>query len=173
MPVFQKPLGWVQRYLYNIEAGQLPFPQLTLPIDLDWPRQVYRAFNSFSSVAGTTNQNILQPPAEFHAIMTHLSLGYSAAIPATDTVGLIYNFASGAQVRLSAITGTVFGGQYISLIGGVSWQNTSGMLMGIDPVYVQPGDSLQVEVSSAAGGLTIQAVGMYQFRQKSLPIRYP
>lgn len=168
-PPLQKYLGWVQRYLFTVETGTIPYPQPVLNIDLDWPLEQHVIRDSYTTIVGTVNQTILNVPTEYHAWVTHLSV--SGAILAADAVGLIHTI-QGLVVRLSSNTGTAV--SYSPLIGG--FLRTATAAAGVDgmrPIYVGPGDSLQVEHGSAAAGAAMTVRGIYIFRSKFHPLLPP
>jgi hypothetical protein len=165
--IFQKPLGWVQRYLYNVEAGQIPFPQPVLDVSLDWPLQISRISDNYNTIAGTVNRTVHAPPQEFHSFVLQLSI--VGNIPATDVIGLIH-IVDGLPIRYSSITGTAL--TFCPIIGGYMRNATAAAATdGMRPMYVKPGDSIQIEHFSVAGGVAMAANGACLFRLKSYPLQ--
>lgn len=177
MALFQKPLGWAQRFLYNVEQGPLPFPQLALAVDYDWPLEYKTIQVALVSVVGTTSVTIYDPGQEKHGLVTHLVSTVSTSFLAADTIRL--HLIPPNPAAVPAIPLTIQNGYATSFVSMIrSLQNgltgTSAFSnVGIPPVYVPPGWILQGLITSAAAGLSQTFSGVVWERLKSLPVSTP
>lgn len=176
MHVFQKPLGWVQRYFFNVEHGELPAPRLSLSIDHDWPLYVHVAIATYTTVAATdVSTDLLTCTQEQHALFYSLmATGVGATIPATDSVQLsLENVTPGQSyvpVRFSGFAAAV---DNVPLIGAVMQGQAHPQMFGGDPQYIPPGASLRITHRSIAGGVSMSLKGAVLVRPKSYPLRLP
>lgn len=183
MPLFQKPLGWLQRFLYNVESGQVPFPTPTISIDLDWPLEPTMGIDSRITSAGTEEYLTFSPPGpdsgnQFHAIVTDVSIRGNTPFPATDEIHLVYRFApysltnptNAEEIVLWSFSGYAM--RNLMLVGGLSFE-TALIMPGHRPVYVAPGHCIFIRHGSAAGGVTVNARALVYSRPKSHPLWHP
>ena len=170
----QKYLGWAQRFLYQIEQGPLPTPQLTLSIDHDWPIE-RRIFNFTLSInAGSNPFTIYAPGVESHGLVELATVVPTpfAAFPNTESWTLNYVTRTAQTIPLFFHLAGLATVTQLPLIGGRT-QNNVTTWEGIPPVYVGPGDSLQYSQVSVAGGTFTFVSGMVIERLRSYPLRLP
>ena len=159
LPQVQKYLGWLRRYLYQVETGDLPpiIPTVELknePFD-------YRIINTaYSTVAGAISpidvfSGVTEP--ESRAVVCWLNVD-AAALPATDTV-IVSVVKSGRVVPIcygstsAALNSTILLVRTTANINGVRYQ-------GAPPVVLNPGDRLSLEHISVAGGVAVVLRGL-------------
>lgn len=172
MPILQKPLGWAQRFLYNVEQGPLPSPQLVLPIDQDWPLEQKMVRADGNTAAGGLTTLTIAPGQEKHALVTHLLQNGDIAtpFPATDNVFARMTQPNGLVMDIARTGGSAV--NYFPLVG-CALNGSSLQWFGIDPVYVPPGWTLEILHVSVAGGIFYESVAIYLERLKSYPLRLP
>lgn len=174
--ILQKPLGWLQRFLYSVERGELPFPNPVIEIGQDWPLEFLRVSQTFATIAGTLSPTIYAPGEEKHGLVWTLSGFRSAAgvFPATDVMGLNFVTREGTAVRLISFEAGADALDHVPLIGSsVVPAAATAQLSGVSPVYVPPGASLQYIHTSVAGGLNGILLMVVLERLKSYPLRLP
>lgn len=175
MPLFQKPLGWVQRFLYNVEQGALPFPNLALSIDYDWPLDYRSIAVNLTSIVGTNNTTLYAPDQEHHGIVTHLVTSVSTTFLATDTIRLFLAppGGGGLSIPICLCTGTAVS-EYAFIRSKVDVASGSGgHYNSIPPVYVPPLWTLSGNMTSTAAGLVQTFSGSVWERLKSYPLTTP
>ena len=170
MPVLQKPLGWLQRYLYNIEQGPLPFPQPVITINHDWPLE-YRAFtNAFNTIVGTQSVNLYlpAPQQEKHGIVRYLSV--LGANLAGDLAQLQIVDPAGIATLIEHQTGSVAGG--FIMLGGPFIQGPGAFScpVAIPGVYIPPGWLLRLNYTSAVAATPFTVQGVVWERVRSYPL---
>lgn len=170
----QKPLGWLQRFLYNIQAGPIPFPQPTIAVDQDWPLEIVRIQVNFTPIVGTLSvPNVVQTSADQHALVFMLNTVQTGAggWPANEQASLNLNWNGLAVPIFQVLDLNPF--DMFPMIGGAARVTGSNLIKGMPPVYVPPSASLDYTHVSVAGGLTGGLFGVALFRQKSYPLRLP
>lgn len=181
-PPVQRYLGWLQRFLYQVETGQVPPVIPTVQINQDWPQQVeFRRF-TYTSIIGTVTTVVYQPPEGKHGLV-FLSeggeiTGGNLAVGDTVAMDVSRNLSPFARVFiLRSNTATVQWSDW-PFIGAVCVSRGPGgappiMLRGADPVYVGPGCTLRVTHTAAiAGGNYFVQAGLIELPQ-FMPLRLP
>lgn len=174
MHPFQKYLGWVQRYFYHVEHGELPAPTLSLSIDQDWPLSLLRPSSTYTTIAGSQTSVIYTPDAEHHGLVFFAQNFRTTAgtFPATDSWALHWSSASGESLRLLQVdAGTAF--DFQPLIGGQIVLGGTNPIRGIEPVYVPPMGNLTLVHTSVAGGIDGGTFALVLERLRSYPLRLP
>lgn len=173
MPIVQKWLGWVARFLYNVEHGQVPAPVPVLEVGVDWPLEYTPIVTSYVTVAGSVVTTVLTTDDEHHALLVYLQLAAAAGIPVADVLTLAMTLRTGESVNPWSINGNnaIFTG--ISVVGGVAVQAGSNQVFGANPVYVPPGATLRIAHTSAAAGLAVTVRGEALVRPRHYPLRLP
>ena len=175
MPLFQKPLGWLQRFLYNVEQGHLPFPAPVIEVGQDWPLESQRITSAFTTAVGTISPTVYAPGEEKHGLVWTMSSFRSAAgqFPNTDVQGLNFVSREGTAIRLISFEASL-ALDHVPLIEAVALPAaTVTPVWGVKAVYVPPGASLQYIHTSVAGGLNGILLGGVIERLKSYPLRLP
>lgn len=175
MPIdLQKPLSWVQRYLYHIAQGPLPPVQASLSIDYDWPLEsVLQKPPDYVTIAGQVITDMYVPAPDRHGLVYLLTAGVVAGgpVPATDSFALLLRDLAGDGARPFEVNGTAWASTMIA-IGGNRY-DTGNVYFGADPVYVAPGQILRILHTSVAGGVTLRARAYVIDRPSYYPLRLP
>lgn len=174
--ILQKPLGWLQRFLYSVERGELPFPNPVIEIGQDWPLEFLRQTTSSATIAGTISPTVYAPGEEKHGLVWTMSAFRSAAgqFPVTDVMGLNFVTRENTAVRMISYEAGTLTLDHVPLIGSAAVPGGSGIqVVGLQPVYVPPGASLQYIHTSVAGGLNLILLLVVLERLKSYPLRLP
>lgn len=171
----QKPLSWVQRFLYNSAGGQpLPAFTMSIPIGTDWPLQTEIRTISYATIAGTVSTTIFAPRSGNHGFLIS-ALTQTAAggnWPATDQIELIQNQSSAPfnGISLLKIQGTAF--EKIPLVNDVFIQ-ASVQLSGVVPLYVPNSQFVKIDHFSVAGGVNAIIRLICLEVPESYPLRLP
>jgi hypothetical protein len=166
--MLQKPLGWLQRFLYNVELGPIPPPQATISIDWDWPLDVKRSTFTITTVVGTVNTTVYDPGQEKHGLILFFSVtGGTAADSGFATLSVPVN----AAVRIYTHDSLV--GAIQNIIGGLQVTATGTERRGITPVYVPAGGNLVYGHQSGTAAVALGASLLILERPKSYPLRVP
>jgi len=174
VPTFQKPLGWFQRYLYNVEYGDIPFPNPSVDISLDWPLQWSHNRSSYATIAGSVATTVYQPDNEHHGLVVGVTVQVTslANFVASDTLTLTLEDTGSLRQwtihfwnNVAAPHATLVGGR-TSLTGGVC-------VVGCDPMYIPPGFKMTINHGSVAGGVNHFVDSMVLERFKYYPLRIP
>lgn len=176
-PIVQKPLGWLQRFLYNVEYGPLQVPTPVVTVDHDWPLEVQRISITDTTIVGTISPTIYAPGQEKHGIVYLLSSFRSSAgsFPQADIIGFNFVDATGLAIRAVTHDGAI-AMDHVPLIGSLSVYGSAGIgvpIRGIDAIYVPPGASLQYIHASGTAGNTLIVLGSVVERPRSYPLRLP
>lgn len=169
----QKPLGWVQRYLYNIEQGPIPGPSAVLSVDQDWPLPLYAVRQiSGATIAGQVTTTVYQPDVEHHGLVigAHLESA-GAAFPATDIVTVTLADEVVRVGILGRFQPTV-AFSFLPLIGG-EYLSGADRFRGPNPIYVPPRWQVEVRHASVAGGINFNVNLIVLERLRSYPLRVP
>lgn len=174
MPIFQKPLGWVQRYFYNVEGGNIPFPAPVLPVSYDFPLEYKPISVSGTTAVGTVSFDIFVPGQERHGKVIHLSISANpGTFPATDNFRIRIVDPAGNASELALQTGLATG--YYPLICSVLGAlGPPTQFVGVPiPVYIPSGWKLAGAATSVAGGTPFLVTGALWDRLKSYPVSAP
>lgn len=171
----QKPLGWLQRFLYNVEMGPLPPLIGSIDVNLDWPLEYLKVKIALSAVGvGNTDFSFYVPGQEKHGLVCMAFVQTSVALPAGDQIRLRLTNRNLETSFITMIAGTgAAGNNLFALINGYSGSGVGPGLYGIPPVYVPAGATLDLEMNSAAGGYNVLLDGFAIERTKSYPLRLP
>lgn len=174
-PLFlQKPLQWLQRWLYGVASGPIPFPAPVIEVGQDWPLELERINPPTVVVgAGVTPINILTLSEADHALITTLSIFKSnAGVWAAAEAGTFVLTQQSLAVPL--IQAVIAGFDLFPLVNALSnFQTGAVHTVGLDTLYVPPGGKLDWNHTSTAGGDTLGALGFMLRRPKSFPLRLP
>lgn len=173
-PPVQHYFGWLQRFLYQIESGELPFPTPAVDVSWDWPQEHRILSRDYATIAGTVTTPFYQPAEGRHGLVWASSIEVGAGIAANDSVSL--RLDRGGLTPSVNLTRFDSNGALIHmpLIGGLAVNVTSGMFIrGIDPVYVPNGMTLNVIHSSAAGGQSVSGRAVVIDLPSFQPLRLP
>jgi hypothetical protein len=168
--IFQKPLGWLQRFLYNVEGGSIPFPQPTIDISQDYPLEYTSIVVNATGVIGTVTSTIFAPDQEHHGYIPWLSMsvvGGGTCLVADQFRVRVVDPSTNAM-DLTVMSG-VATSQYPLIRGGLS--TAGNMFLGQDAIYIPPGWTCQIGFTSAAAGLNVTYRGILHQRLKSYPVR--
>jgi len=171
----QKPLNWLQKFLYNVEWGPFPFPQPTISIDHDWPLEFERINNVFVTVAGTLNNpGFFSTNANQHALIFQLSTIQTGAggWPAAGEQCSLNQTIQGLAVPLIQVL-DLNPYDVFPLIGCAARVTGQPIVQGLRPIYMPPSSQLDYTHVSTAGGLNGALMGYAMIRQKVYPLRIP
>lgn len=171
--IFQKPLGWLQRFLYNVELGDLPPIRSTISIDQDWPLEYKKISAGVTTIAGNVFTNLYTASQEKHALVWMLWANNGVLLPVTDSMSLFLVLREGEESPLWNWFGTLVPLTSVPIIGGKTIPAVGGQFSGITPVYVPAGAVLRHIHASVAGGVTYTLSGIMVERLKSYPLRLP
>jgi len=179
--VLNKYLGWVLRFFFHVESGQLPPIICTLPIDQDWPLNVEMPTTiPYTTIDGSVTTTIVSTNSEEHALVTIAEAHRSAA--GTFDVGdsfQLTKFVEGNSIPLITIPVSVTLWDHIPLINSLSIVALSATarinMMGLPPVYLPPNSSLKWTHTSTAAGAGLVAGLLFEAirRPRSYPLRLP
>lgn len=175
MPLLQKPLGWLQRFLYNVEDGPIPGPQAVITVDHDWPLEARIVLATYNTIAGFVTTDLLTLSQENHALFFGLMLtGSGGTVATTDSIQMsVENFTPGQSwvpIRYSGFAAAV---DNVPLIQAKMMGAAQVQMHGVDPQYMPPGSTLRISHGSVAGGLAVSLKGAVVVRPKSYPLRLP
>lgn len=175
-PPVQRYLGWLQRFLYQVETGNVPPVMPVVQINQDWPIQPTYVRFLYNTIAGTQTQIVYTAPEGKHALVFLAEGGQAAggALPAGETVGmdLSRNLTPFARVflmrNLQPIDWAFIGSTVVN--GNLA---AAAVIRGADPVYVGTGNTLRVTHTSAAGGVQMFVQAAYVELPMFMPLRLP
>lgn len=174
MALFQKPLGWVQRFLYNVEQGAIPFPQPTLSVDWDWPLQYEKTTTTLTSVNGTVQTTLFTMGAEKHCMLVHFTANFSSGGVAGDVIFVTLDLGAASQ-RIYTMNAFAVAHGVLPIIGAKT--NLGGAtaveMTGLPPLYVPPGASVILGLQSGTAGSILGLNAIRIERLKSYPLRLP
>lgn len=175
LPIFQKFLGWAQRFFFQQASGTLPDPHLVLEIGVDWPLETQLLTPAdYVTIAGSLPTVISAPGAQEHALvyLATVSVVAGGGPPATDSIGLLLRSPNGDGARPFDMSGLAVATGAINLIGGTRMIGTTG-IRGALPIYVGPLQELRIVHDSVAGGVTMRPRVWQVIRPAYYPLRLP
>lgn len=147
-----KYLGWLQRFLYHVEAGELTTPQPVIelanePFRWRWFRATYTTV-----VSGNVSTIVIPVDQTRQRLACWGEIVSAAVIPASDNVKLTL-VVDGLAFQCMACDNGIVAGNSWPLIRQVFWIGTFDLgFKGCDPVVVPPGATLQVDHTNAGAG---------------------
>lgn len=169
--ILQKPVNWLQKYLFNVESGDLPFPAPTIELGsepVEW--KDIRGSAVMPAGAGPGIIQLLTPPDRRRIYVWATVSVSGVALIATDAVILTYvkipPFLPQPLVFFQSIAGV----DPIPMINTATQFLTGGnSLFGVRPVKVDAGDRIQIDTVSVAGGATLS----WRSLALDVPASYP